>query len=70
MVSAKKRVTPTYSSKWVEVPPSDEFLNADGSFGKLVDGDISISFSPTVHTSRLDDNIVSFRDTKVDDDDD
>ena len=70
MVSTKKRVTRTYGSKRVEVPPSDESPDADRSFGTLVDGDTSISFSPVARTSGLDDNIVSSQDTKVDDDDD
>ena len=70
MLSAKKRVTRTYGSKRVEAPPSDESPDADRSFGTLVDGDISISLSPAVHSSGLDNNVVSSQDTKVDSDDD
>ena len=69
MVSTKKRVTRTYGSKRVETPPSDESPDADRSFGTLVEGDTSISFSPAVRPSGLDDNAVSSQDTKVDDDD-
>jgi len=70
MLSTKKRVTRTYGSKRVEAPPSDETHDADRSFGTLVDGDTSISLSPAVRSSGLDDNVVSSQDTKVDSDDD
>lgn len=70
MVPTKKRVTRTYGSKRAEAPPPDESPDADRSFGTLVDGDTSISLSPAVPSSGLDDNLVSSQDTKVDDDED
>lgn len=68
MVSAKKRVAQTYGSRRVEAQPRDESPDADKSFGTLVDGDISISLSPMVHSRGTDENAVSSQDTKVDED--
>ena len=69
MVSAKKRVAQTYGSRRAEAQPPEESPDADKSFGTLVDGDISISLSPMVHSRGIDENVVSSQDTKVDEDD-
>jgi len=70
MVSTKKRVARTYGSKRPDVPPSDDFPDADRSFDTLMDGDISTSLSPAARSRGIYDNLVSSQDTKVDDGDD